>query len=582
MKQNAQTRPISVWKAVCGVFVVVALLAISGPLAARTPTGLGDSQSTRYYDPLVERIQKVLSTTKLYSGRVDGRMNEATREAIRQYQKTVGFKVDGKVSGELADHMETGRKVDALLKKLDRTREEKTEAARRALMSNPATKGLVAIDPNEAADPTRDFSACFQNPTVSCLLAESSESAKAVAKAELRDWALGEILVVQARAGLADAAMGSARRIGDPRLIMVALRDIAEAMAKAGRVADAAEAAAIIPDPEKQAEAFAAIAAALLPCDGDHLSTALDQLNDAIERIDDRSRRVPLLCRRAAILAKSGAIEDAEREIERAETLAQSLVEQTGRESAYRHVALALAEMGKPGRATQVLGKIERDTNQTPVLVAAASAQAEAGDPGLALETASGIETARYRAVVLSRIAVAQAKTGNTEQAMATIRLAFEKTANIELPFARDFATSRISLALANIARETQTDGFARAIGKASEITDNRLRAHTLWALAADQRRAGDAPGAGTTRELALVATDEMKSPFSRVWMFGDIGMRHAALNEAEAGWAAFADGMKLASDIRNAWARARALGRMAATMIELTEPPSCRPRNAE
>ena len=581
MKKNANVRHISIWKAVCGAFLVASLVSLSAPLEARAPTDLG-SRSTIKSDPLVERIQKALSTLKLYRGSIHGRMNEATRDAIRRYQKSAGFEVNGRVSAELADHMETGRKVDSLLQKLERTREENSEAARRALLSNPATKALIETDPSEAADPTRDFSACFQNPTVACLLAESSESAKAVAKDELRDWALGEILVVQARAGLAGAAMGSARRIGDPRLIMVALRDIAEAMAKAGRVADAVEAASIIPDPEKQAEAFAAIAEALLRCDATVLAAALEQLNEAIGRIGKRSRRVPLICRRAAILAQSGAVEDAEREIERAETLSRNLVGRLDRETASRHVALALAEMGKPDRALEVLGKAKRDGDHTPVLVAAAKAQAEAGEPDRALETASAIETARYRAVVLSRIALAEAKAGNAERAAATIRSAYEKVAKIELPFARDFANSRISLALANISRQAQTGGFARAIHKTGEIADNRLRAHTLWALAADQRRAGDEAGAAATRELALVATAEMKSPFSRVWMFGDIGIRHAALKETQSGWAAFADGMKLASEIRNAWARARAFGRMAATMIELTEPPSCRPRNAE
>ncbi|MBC8157998.1 MAG: peptidoglycan-binding protein [Alphaproteobacteria bacterium] len=581
MKKSNPLWCIPIWKAVCGAFLVVFVLAVSGPAQARAPTDLGNSR-TANYDPLVERIQKALATFKLYRGSIHGRINEATREAIRRYQKSAGFEVNGKVSAELADHMETGRKVDQLLQKLDRTREENTEAARRALLSNPATKALMETDPLEAADPTRDFSACFQNPTVACLLAESSESAKAVAKDELRDWALGEILVVQARAGLAGAAMESARRIGDPRLVMVALRDIAEALAKAGRVADAVEAAGIIPDPEKQAEAFAAIAAALTHCGATVMSTALDRLNAAIDRVGKKARRVPLVCRGATILAQSGAPEDAAREIERAETLAKGVVGRVERSAAYRHVALALAEMGDPERALDVLGKGERNGNHMPVLVAAANAQADAGDPERALETASAIETARYRAVVLSRIALAQAKAGDPERAIATIGLAFEKVAEIELPFARDFANSRISLALASIARESRTDGFARAIEKTNEIADNRLRAHTLWALAADQRRAGDEAGAGATRELALVATDEMKSPFSRVWMFGDIGMRHAALEETDAGWAAFADGMKLASDIHNAWARSRAISRMAATMIELSEPLSCRPRNAE
>ena len=80
-----------------------------------------------------------------------------------------------------------------------------------------------------------------------CLLSEALESAKAIGKAELRDWALGEILIAEARAGLGERAMETTSRINDPRLVMVALRDIAEAQAAGGNPEEALAAADIIP-----------------------------------------------------------------------------------------------------------------------------------------------------------------------------------------------------------------------------------------------------------------------------------------------------------------------------------------------
>lgn len=51
-----------------------------------------------------------------------------------------------------------------------------------------------------------------------------------------RDWVLGEIVNGLARSGQADEAFESAARITDPRLIVVALRDISIARADLGQI----------------------------------------------------------------------------------------------------------------------------------------------------------------------------------------------------------------------------------------------------------------------------------------------------------------------------------------------------------
>ncbi len=212
-------------------------------------------------DPLVAKIQDTLSRLGFYRGPVDGAMNRKTEKAIRAYQRHAGLPVTGEATEKLLGSLETGDKVGALLQRLEETRRRTKDAARQALLGNPETRRLLQKDPDIAADPTRDPTPCYRDPTVSCLLGEASESAKAVFRNEMRDWVLGEILVVQARAGFTPDAMETARRIADPRLIMVALRDIAEARATAGRGSDALAAVEIIPDTVKQGEAIAAIAA---------------------------------------------------------------------------------------------------------------------------------------------------------------------------------------------------------------------------------------------------------------------------------------------------------------------------------
>ncbi|MEE9544105.1 MAG: peptidoglycan-binding domain-containing protein, partial [Rhodospirillales bacterium] len=169
-----------------------------GELAARPTETLpgGERPKERLANPLVLRVQKALAGSDRYRGPVNGRMNAVLEAAIRAYQKSTGLKVDGQVSEALAGHMETGAKVAGLLKRLQRVRHDNIETARRALLDHPATRRLRTGDDGgtaETADPTRDPTQCFRDPTVRCLLAEASESAKAIYKPEMRDWALGEI-----------------------------------------------------------------------------------------------------------------------------------------------------------------------------------------------------------------------------------------------------------------------------------------------------------------------------------------------------------------------------------------------------
>lgn len=404
-------------------------------IAAR-PTGLPvDRPPPGKIDKLVLRAQKALAKAGYYKGPVDGRNSKATRAAVRAYQAKAGLRVTARITKSLVEGLENSLQVRVLLNRLDKVRIENMSAAREALLNHPATRDLVTGAKDEIADPTRDKTACLDNVTVRCLLTESLESAKAVFKPELRDWALGEILVAQARAGLGPEAMDTASRIRDPRLIIVALRDIAEAQAASGLSGKALAAAGIISDPVKQAEALAAIAGIQVKRgDLDDAKTTAARLQDSLDKISDPLGRVSFQAQAAVILAK-------------------------------------------------------------------------AGDGPKAGAKSAGL--------------------------------------------------------------------FSKAVEASREIDDNRLRAHTLWTIAAEQIRAGDNKGAETTKAYANQATGEIKSTLSRVWMFGEIATGHAAAGEEIAAWAAFDHGLTVARSIDNSWGRARAFGRLAATLIELVNPGS-------
>ncbi len=278
------------------------------------------------------------------------------------------------------------------------------------------------------------------------------------------------------------------------------------------------------------------------------------------------------------ILAQAGDDTDAAEILSSTEKFVRKNIEGSNRSVALRHVAKALAETEQWVRALNILSDVTETSNRTPVLIAAANKQAQAGDAAAALATANTIEEVRFRAVVLGHIAQAQAKNGDLGAAENTLEIALAAIERIKLPYARSYALSRVSVAMASVGKLTDADLkssglFSKAVEAAGGIDDNRLRAHTLWTIGAEQIRAGDDRGARKTKALANQATGEIKSTLSRVWMFSEIATGHAAEGEEVASWAAFDHGLSVARSIDNSWGRARAFGRLAATLIELVDP---------
>jgi tetratricopeptide (TPR) repeat protein len=564
---------------VIGLIAVFLVLPASDAIAARAkdklPVGTADPLELPARNATVERVQKALFEAGYYKGVIDGRFNEETDKAIRLYQRREGLPVNGIANKDLAAHAETSVKVQSLLKQLQQQRLSKMKQARKALLARPETRDLIS-DPKKRGKTStlgRDFEPCFKDPTPKCLLDEASESAIAIFKSELRDWVMGEILVAKAKAGLVSEAMETVRLIGDPRLIMVALRDIAKAQAAAGRPAEALSAADIIPDPVKRLEALAAIAFIQTSRkDLEGANTTALNLMSGLEEVEDALKRISLAASAVTIFSLSGKTDTAKKELARIHSMAESTMVSDHRSAAMRHVANAYAETGNPEQALDILKELPDVTEHTPVLVSAAAAQVKAGDAEQAITTAESIEAVRYRAVVLSRIARAQAKTGNTTGGRETLEKALKAAGEIERPFAKAYAYERVSLALMELGRLEGESAFAQAIDTAGLISDEKLRAHTLWRLSAGQRKAGDDAGRAKTEEMAETATGEIKSPFTRVWMFCEIALENSSEDRYSQAWSVFNRALGIAKGIESAWGRSRALTRLASTLIELTE----------
>ena len=586
---TAKSHTKSLWAD--GVFLLLGLVLATSAVAASAVGDAGsggpvllavvgkefrsiDQLQERRADPLILRTQKALADAGIYKGPLDGVMDVELRSAIRVYQKRNGLRVDGIAREDLAIHLETASKVDVLLNRLDVVKKERMAAVRQALLSNPKTRHLVTEAAEEVADPTRNPEPCFRRPTAHCLLVEASESAKAIHKTDRRDWALGEILAAQAKAGFTQDAMATVRRIHDPRLIMVALRTIAEGLAKSGRGEEALAASEIIPDLVKKADALVAIATIEAARDDDAgARKATRRLIEVIRDVEDPIRRIAYYTKSATVLSRTGDADGARAAIRRAEDLLRSGIKRAQRGTALRHLAAARAEMGQPAQALRVLKDVPGAADRTPVLVAAAIAHADAGRPEEALAVTQDIAIDRYRTIVLSDIGISQVKAGDGAGARISVAKASRAAETIKFPYARAYALSRIAIAFAEIAKATDPQAFEDAVETARRIKDNQLRAHVLWTIWAERNRLGDEAGARRTDALAREASAAIKSPLSRVWMFGDISSAHVVAGEPDHAWTAFLSALEVAEGVDNAWARARALSKLASTLADLTRP---------
>ena len=517
---------------------------------------------------LIRQIQKTLTELGFYTGPIDGVSSERTREAIRLYQKRSNLEVDGRATDDLLDQLHFTEQVKKLQVRLQAVREEQIAAAREALLSQEATRELVEEVTAEVADPTRDSDQCFAAPTARCLLDEAMESAKAIFRKQFRDWVLGEILILQAKAGYSVEALATLRRIDDPRLSVVGLRNVTRAQAEAGYIEEARATAETIPLSWSQAEALATVATAeARRGDITGAREIVDRILAMVNEPTELRRRVATLGRLAVGLAREGEADAANAALEQAMRLVRSPEAGSNRESLLSEIATTLAEMGRVDEALRLLEEVEDIRHHPPVLLAAAKVQAQAGDGEQAITTVSELDEDRYRALILSKIAVAQYRTGAHSEAARTMAQAIAATSRIDASrqtYPKDYALSQIALAMVTI------DALPQAVSLAREITDRRLRADVLWTAAAAYSRRGDTAAADKTAIRANDAIAAIRSPLDRAWVLSNLARTHAAAGDREAAQRAFDQALATARDITSPWARTQALTKVAATLIEM------------
>ena len=531
--------------------------------------------------PLVLLAQQLLGELQLYSGPVDGRLNEDVETAVRTFQRRSGMVPDGRIDESLLARLEFAGQAGRLVGRLDELRNQQQERARKALASTAVTRTLLSgAGRLGIADPTRNTDSCLSSPTVQCLLLEATEAAKAINRTHFRDWVLGEVVSVQARTGSMAGALATASLINDPRLVIVALKRMVTAAAGTGRVEIALATAAMIPDAWVRTEARISIVTAYLRRGRVGRARGLATLigNDIAE-VEGKHPRVSMLVKLANALIAGGSVSGATQALERANLLANmsgngnhagvvasdavdpdSIAPDSINVAA---IAAGFARIGRTERARQLLSTLDDDTYRESALIDAAHARALTGDLRGARNFADSIRTPRFHVSALLRIAEAQRDRGRRREAVSVLPDALRASTRIGkgLNYARSDALSRIAFLWAGLGETEQAVKLAR------QISDDRVRSSTMWTIAAVSVEAASVPGETGARHLETLAsqeTERVASTLDRAWILANAVATFAAIGRPSTARRLFDQGMRIARVMKSPWGRAQALVKFA------------------
>jgi peptidoglycan hydrolase-like protein with peptidoglycan-binding domain len=515
----------------------------------------------------VHGIQKRLKEIGLYKGTVTGQLNKKTISAIRAYQKQVGLSVDGLASESLLFHLGSAvHQTRRLLGQLEDTRRKQSQAAQDALSSNPRVQALLRA--SEGKDGRRSGArksrSCSSFPTPDCLISEALAATERIRKKELRNWALSGLVASQAYAGDVAAALKIAIRISDPRLIMTALGRISQAQVLAGRTGQARETAAAIPDPRLQAKAYLAIAKGQFKAGNPDLAKETLQASlTVVDQVSDGHQRALLLTEIANAEADAGNPQAAAKLLAKAEKIIANAKKSDNHERTLGQLAAARARIGQVKQALATAERITDEEWRITAYTQVVGYQAEAGYIAEALKLAGGITSKRFRAVALSRVAIAQSDSGDNTGARETLRRAHELSTGISLSYGNDYALSRISAA------QAKTGQFKAAVKTAIRIKNGPLQVRTLWFVTLEQRLANDS-GAGVTEAKTSAAMEALPNDLDKTWVMSEITLTQLKNGFSDKARKTFARALSSARALKSVWLRARALGKLAETLVAL------------
>ena len=535
------------------VCLVLAILSVSMPAAAERASSR-DDRSGRVADPdlpwssTVQEAQHALADLGLYRGPIDGRMTPEFERALRAYEARYGIVGDAAGLPDLLGPVKRSGQAAAIQETLERARREQIERASTVLLRDAATRDLMQAPPDDHADPARRAGTCFETPTAQCLLAEAIETAKGIGRDDYRNWAFRDILRTQTALGEEAGARESIRRLTDPRLKIVALREMVEELARQDRLADAANLAQTIPDPRNKAAALAVLATRSAALGNRRQATegARAAVQTAAE-IDDIGLRTDIVVAMAQEFADSGFADVGRDALFDLRTALQSEPSGAPREAATGVLARAYAEQGAAAEAKALMAELaDTETRR------AASRGPAAGlsNPRMPADVAD----ARYRVIVLAETARARGALGDSDARDAALARALAIAEGIDGPFARDYGLGRVLLV------QAAAGDAAAALRTADRIDDAALRSRALWSASESLRHAGQTEGAVLLEQASAKAAEEATSAFDRIAIACEQAVALARMGRIDTARILIRQALTMLDPIRIDWWRARAL----------------------
>jgi peptidoglycan hydrolase-like protein with peptidoglycan-binding domain len=525
-------------------------------------TAGGDSASELPWSAVVRDIQRELRDLGLYDGPLDGRYDAGVKAAIRRFEQQHGEIGDGAPLADALRRIVSVRDALHLRRNLNEIRERQTEQAARALRSNPATRDL--IDPGRAENDgsaTAQTAACGAAVTVDCLLAEARSAAAGIEQANFQDWALRDIILTEVRTGRGGAVRDRLRRLSDPRLVIVAMREVAEALSEAGRMEEALELAETIPDTENRIRATAGIAVSAAKMGRADLARRhAEHIVTMLEHDHTLASRVAIATTLASGLAQVGDIEGATYVIGAARNFASPATARLIRHAEIGMITGALADTGDFAAAVDALTTLAEEP-ASAVIASSASA----------VSRAAFAEGDRYRVTTLCNLAVVQAKAGNRKAAAKTLAKAEAAATRVRKGYPREYARFSLALAWARVGDLDKADASLATLANAS------LQAEGLWRTAEVAGVAGDRIRAEAFERKALEVAGGIGSSFDRAMMLGDMAIAAARADRKPAAQRIFGEALSAGRGVEAGWWRARAMARLATALHAVTGDGSAR-----
>lgn len=509
------------------------------------------------WSDVVRDIQRELRDLGLYTGPVDGRYSAEVKNAIDRFERLHGRIGEGTPLTDTLRSIVSVRDALKLRRNLDAVRKRQTKAALQALRANPETRDLVegrarAIDgaPPDAVD-------CGKDVSVDCLLAEARRAAAGTEERNFHDWALREIILTEVRTGRGGMAVRERlRQLSDPRLVLVAMREVAEAMAQDGRISEATDLADTIPDPENRVRALSAIAVSAAKQGKKAAATNLSGRVLARLRAEETlTARVAIATSMASGLAQAGDLDGARAVIRAARAFASPATAGLIRRAEIGMATGASAQSGDYAEALDALSGLAEES--TAAMIAGTAS---------AVSRAALAEQDRYRVPTLCDLAVIQSQAGNAAAAASTIEKAAATAARVRKGYPQDYAWFSIALAWGRVGR------FDAAGATLDRLDNELLHAEGLWRVAEAAALAGAADAADRFEQQAHATASGIESRFDRAMLLGDMAVAAAGVRRTAVARRMLDDALRAGRSLETGWWRARAFARLATALYVVSD----------